>query len=62
MVVYTSNHSKNSNSQNIERPPLSVSRQFGMKGQYVRYDTRFDWMRIKQMMAENQTPGRKPRI
>ena len=31
--------------QNIERPPLAVSRQFGMKGQYVRYDTRFDWIR-----------------
>ena len=27
------------NFQNIERPPLAVSRKFGMKGQYARYDT-----------------------
>ena len=43
----------------MERPPLAVSRQFGMKGQYVRYDTRLD---LTYLMAENQRPGRKPRI
>ena len=32
MDGYTRDHSKNF--QNIERPPLAVSRQFGMKGQY----------------------------
>ena len=37
MVGHTRNHGKNF--QNTERPPLAVSRQVGMKGKYVRYDT-----------------------
>ena len=37
MVGHEGTHGKNF--QNIERPPLAVSTQFGMKGQYVRYDT-----------------------
>ena len=42
MDGHTRNHVKKF--QNIARPPIAVSRQFGRKGQYVRYDNRFDWI------------------